>query len=257
MAFSFEDKTVLVTGASQGIGLAVAHAFARQGATLAILAENDGIHAAAREIAAATGRPVEALQCDIADRAAVYAAIAAFERIDVLVNNAGYQPTTPLIGATDQSDAEFRRVIDINVMGTYYVTRAALPMIPRGGRIIITSSIWGKTGAAGFSGYAASKHAVTGFMRSLAFELGPRGITVNAVCPGWVETEGSLWTLRAEAAALDMPVPDLIERYLGSQPIRGMMPPEAVAPTYLFLASSLAADITGQAFNVDRGSFIG
>ena len=162
-----------------------------------------------------------------------------------------------MIGATAATDEDFRRCIDINVMGTYYVTRAALPLMGRGGRIIITSSIWGKTGVAGFSGYAASKHAVAGFMRSLAYELGPMGITVNAVCPGWVETEGSMWTIRAEAAALGIPVPDLVDRYLGNQPIAGMMAPPAVAPTYLFLASPQAGDITGQAINVDRGSFIG
>lgn len=257
MQFDFTGKSILVTGASQGIGLAIAHGFAAAGADLAILAENDAIHDAARQINEACGRPVRAFQCDIADPAAVDAAISQIELLDVLVNNAGYQPATPIVGADEKTDADFRRCIDINVMGTYYITRAALPLMGRGGRIIITSSIWGKTGVAGFSGYAASKHAVTGFMRSLAYELGPLGITVNAVCPGWVETEGSMWTVRAEAAALGMTVPDLVERYLGAQPIRGMMAPADIAPTYLFLASPQAADITGQALNVDRGSFIG
>lgn len=253
----FTGRHVLITGASMGIGLAIARAFALAGADLTLIAENEPIHAAGAELAAACGRPVRALLCDIADRAAVYAAVGGLPAIDVLINNAGFQPMTPLPGATDASDEAFERCIAVNVLGTYYVTRAALPLMRRGGRIIVTSSIWGRTGAAGFSGYAASKHAVAGFMRSLALELGPLGITVNAVCPGWVETEGSMWTIRAEAAALGVPVPDLVARYLGAQPIPGMMQPEAVAPAYLFLASDGAADITGQMLNVDRGSFIG
>ncbi|MCF4165331.1 SDR family oxidoreductase [Zavarzinia compransoris] len=256
-AFDFTGRHVVITGASMGIGFAVARAFAAAGAALTILAETEAIEAAATALVDDFGRPVRALRCDIADRAAVHDAIGALPAIDVLINNAGYQPMTPLIGATDASDADFERCIAVNVLGTYHVTRAALPLMSRGGRIIVTSSIWGKTGAAGFSGYAASKHAVAGFMRSLAMELGPLGITVNAVCPGWVTTEGAMWTIRAEAADLGMPVSDLIARYLGDQPIPGMMPPDAVAPTYLFLASDGAGDITGQAFNVDRGSFIG
>lgn len=256
-AFDFTGRHVVITGASMGIGLAVAHGFAAAGADLTILAETGAVFAAGEELEAACARPVRALRCDIADRAAVYAAIGALPAIDVLINNAGFQPMTPLEGATEASDDAFARCIEVNVIGTYYVTRAALPLMGRGGRIIITSSIWGKTGCAGFSGYAASKHAVAGFMRSLAMELGPKGITVNSVCPGWVETEGSMWTIRAEAAELGIPVPELVDRYLGSQPIPGMMAPAAMAPTYLFLASDGAADITGQAFNVDRGSFIG
>lgn len=257
MSFDFTGRHVVITGASQGIGLAVAEAFAAAGARLTVMAENDAIHEAAAALARDTGRPVAGLQVDIADKTAVDAAFAGLTAIDVLINNAGYQPMTPLLGATAATDGDFERCIAVNVLGTYYVTRAALPLMGRGGRIIVTSSIWGKTGAPGFSGYAASKHAVAGFMRSLAMELGPAGITVNAVCPGWVETEGAMWTLRAEAADLGLPVGELIARYLGDQPLPGMMPPAAVAPTYLFLASPGAADITGQAFNVDRGSFIG
>ena len=121
----------------------------------------------------------------------------------------------------------------------------------------MTASIWGRTGAAGYSGYAASKHAVVGFMRSLAMEFGRDGITVNAVCPGLVETEGAMWTIRDEAAASGASVEAVVESHLRGQPIPGVMPTTAIAPMYLFLASEAAADITGQCFGVDRGSFIG
>lgn len=255
--FSFDGKSVLITGASQGIGLAIAEAFADAGADIAILAENDLIHKASADLERRFKRPVRALQCDISDQEQVRRSLAGIEKFDVVINNAGYQPATPISAAGGNVDAEFRKVIDVNVMGTYYVTREALPRIPRGGRIVMTASIWGRTGAAGYSGYAASKHAIVGIMRSLAMELGPAGITVNAVCPGWVETEGAMWTIRDEAAAAGVSVASLVDSYLQNQPIPGVMPTSALAPMYLFLASDAAADITGQCFGVDRGSFIG
>jgi len=257
ITFSFEGKSVLVTGASQGIGLAIANGFAKSGADLAILAENDRIFHAATELTSRYARPIKALKCDISNQEEVRSALADFERFDIVINNAGYQPATPIGDQGDAVEKEFRRVIDVNVMGTFYVTRATLPKVPSGGRIIMTSSIWGRTGAATYSGYAASKHAVIGFMRSLAMELGPRNITVNAVCPGWVDTEGAMWTVREEALGSGVSVETLIDSYLRGQPISGVMPTTALAGAYLFLASDAGADITGQCLGVDRGSFIG
>ena len=255
--FDFKGRRILVTGASRGIGEAIAHGFTSAGGEVTILAEDDGVGETARRIAQRTGRPVEALRCDIADEGEVRRALAGLTTIDVLINNAGYQPRTPLSDPSPEVDREFRRVIEVNVLGTYFVTRHALPLMGRGGRIILTSSIWGKTGAAEYSGYCASKHATLGFMRSLALELGPRGITVNAVCPGWVETEGAMWTVRQIAGETGRPPAALIQDYLRFQPIPGMMSPRDLAATYLFLASEGAGDITGQALNVDRGHFIG
>lgn len=170
--FDFGGKSVLVTGASRGIGRAIADAFAAAGAELAILAEDAGIEAAAQEIAQRCGRPVRALRCDIADRAAVAAALAALERIDVLVNNAGLERITPIAEPGPEVEATFARIIGVNILGSYYVTRDALPKLRRGGRIIFTASIWGRTAAAEFSAYCASKHAIVGLTRALALELG-------------------------------------------------------------------------------------
>jgi 3-hydroxybutyrate dehydrogenase len=255
--FDFTGRHILVTGASRGIGEAIAHGFSAAGGAVTILAEDDGVSRTAARIARDTGRPVSALRCDIADENAVEQALAAIGPLDVLVNNAGYQPRTPLDDPSPQVDLDFRRVIEVNLLGTYYVTRRVLPLMGRGGRLVLTSSIWGKTGAAQYSGYCASKHAVIGFMRSLALELGPRGITVNAVCPGWIETEGALWTVRQIAGETGREPADLIEEYLRAQPIPGMMAPRDLVATYLFLASDAAGDITGQALNVDRGHVIG
>ncbi len=253
----FKDKFVLVTGASMGIGLAVAKAFARSGADLAILAENDAIRSAADEIAAETRAPKHVFRCDISNQAAVAEAVGSLSRIDALINIAGYQPATPILDSGAEVDANFRRVMDVNVTGTWYVTREAVKRMGSSGKIVFTSSIWGKTAVAKFAGYVASKHATLGLMRSLAVELAPKGINVNAVCPGWVKTEGALWTMREEAKALGKTVDEYIGESLAWLPIPGMMEPEALAPMYLFLASELARDITGQAFNVDRGSYFG
>jgi NAD(P)-dependent dehydrogenase (short-subunit alcohol dehydrogenase family) len=253
----FQGKHVLVTGASMGIGLAVAKGFARAGATLSILAENDAIHSAAEEIAATGTRAANVLQCDIADAHAVAQSIGRLEKIDVLVNVAGYQPLTPILDPDPIVDENFRRVMDVNVNGAWHVTRAAIRRMERGGKIVFTSSIWGKIAVAEFAGYVASKHATLGLMRALAIELAPKGINVNAICPGWVGTEGALWTARIQAKASGKSLDGFLAEVTGEQLLPGLMAPEAMVPIYLFLASGLADDITGQAYNVDRGNTFG
>ena len=250
--FDFTGKRVLVTGASQGIGFAVARQFRAAGADTIILAETAEIFSAAERLAG-----VHPIRCDIADESQVLAAFSEIGALDVLVNNAGYQPRTPVGDISAAGLADFRRVLDINIVGTWLVTRAAAASMPRGGRIIMTSSIWGKTGAAEYAGYTASKHAVIGLARSLALELGHREITVNCICPGWVDTEGAMWTVRQIAAQQGRKAEALVDDYLRHQPLPGMMSIEDVASAYLFLASDAARDITGQAINVDRGHFIG
>jgi len=251
--FDFNGQLVLVTGASRGIGRGVAEAFALAGADLAILADDAGVFAAADEIGAASGRPVAALQCDISDRAAVAGALTGFDRIDVLVNNAGLERITPMAALDAESEAIFRRIIDINVLGTYYVTRDALPKIPRGGRIVFTASIWARTAAPEFSAYCASKHAVMGFMRSLAMELGPRGINVNAVAPGWVRTDASMLSLARMAEGSGRSEQEVLDEVMAAQSLPGLMEPRDVAGLYLFLASDAARNMTGQTINIDRG----
>lgn len=252
-AFDFSGRRVLVTGASHGIGFAVAEAFCRAGAELAVLSSTADIERAASELTARTGRAVTPLVCDIADRAAVRRSVGALPGLDVLVNNAGLERLTPIEEPGEEVERTFEQIVRINVTGTYFVTREALPLMGPGGSIVITSSVWGRSAEAGFAAYVASKHANIGFMRVLAKELGPRGIRVNAVCPGWVRTRAALRSLHevAERAATDEAA--MLDDILSAQALPGLMEPADVASTYLFLASDAAASVTGQAWNVDRG----
>lgn len=249
----FDGKHVVVTGASRGIGRAVAEAFASAGARLTILADDPAIALAAEEIARSGSATVSPIHCDIADSAAVQAAFAPLDAIDVLVNNAGLERLTPIRADGPAVLETYRRIIDINVNGSFWVTHAALPRMKQGGRIIFTASIWGKSVAAEFAAYCASKHAVIGLTRVLAKELGPDGINVNAVCPGWVRTEASMRSLRVMAERSGRPESELLEEIVGGQAMGGLMEPKDVVGSYLFLASDAAANVTGQAINVDRG----
>jgi NAD(P)-dependent dehydrogenase (short-subunit alcohol dehydrogenase family) len=252
-AFDFTGKRVLVTGASHGIGYAVAEGFVRAGAEVTILSSTKDIEDAAAKMTAATGRKVGAEICDITDRAAVRQSIGGVGALDILVNNAGLERLTPMYEEGDEVERLFARIIEINLIGTYYVTRQALTQMPEGSNIIITASIWSKSAAADFAAYVTSKHGNLGFMRVLAKELGPRNIRVNAVCPGWVKTRAALRSLSEVSARAEISEDDMLGQILSAQALPGLMEPDDVANLYLFLASDLASNITGQAVNVDRG----
>ncbi len=254
--FNFTGKRVLVTGASHGIGAAVATAFAEAGADLAILSSTKDIIATGKDIAAAAGRPVTAEVCDITDRAAVKRVVGSLGKLDVLVNNAGLELITPILEPGDEVERTFERIIQINVIGTYYVTREAVKSMQAGSSIVLTASVWGKTAAAEFSAYVTSKHANIGFMRTMAKELGPRGIRVNAVCPGWVKTRAAMRSLANMSKRSKRSEQDLLSELFATQCLTGLMEPEDVAGLYLFLASDAAKNITGQAYNVDRGEVL-
>jgi 3-hydroxybutyrate dehydrogenase len=244
---NFSGKTVLITGASRGIGLGIAEGFAAAGAQLHLLADHEQIF----DVAARLG--ATAYLADTTDAAAVAASLGRMPALDVLINNAGLERLTPLDDASPETAAIFTRILNVNVTGTYLVTRAALPKLGQGGRIISTSSVWGRVGEPLFGAYVASKHAVIGLTKTWAKELGPRGINVNAVAPGWVRTESALRSLSLMAARGGVEEDVLLDRILAGQALPGLMEPQDMAGVYMFLASPYAATITGQTIGADRG----
>ena len=244
----FTGSRVLVTGASRGIGLGVARAFLDAGATVTILAENAAVTEVGREIGA------DAIQADVTDIAAIAAALPQIGQIDVLVNNAGLERITPADDAAPDALALFRRIIEINVTGMAIVTAHALPAMPRGARIVNTASIWGRVSEPLFGAYVASKHGVIGLTKTWAKELGPRGIRVNAVAPGWVRTEAAVRSARVLAARTGRSEGEIIGDVEGAQSLGGgLMEPEDIVGAYLFLGGTASVNITGQTLGIDRG----
>lgn len=247
--YGLEGKRVLLTGAAGGIGRALAAAFAAQGAAL-ILVDRD---AAGLDVLASTLGASVVRHCDLGSDDAVAALAAQVGRIDVLVNNAGTEHATPLADDNPAAMSRWAALLDNNVTGMVRLTRALLPQLPRGASVINQSSIWGLSAVADYSAYVASKHAVIGLTRSLAFELAPRGVRVNAVCPGWVRTEAAMRTLHAMAAQRGV-APQVVEQEIvARQALPQMLEPADLAGMFLFLASADSAALTGQAFSVSHG----
>jgi 3-hydroxybutyrate dehydrogenase len=245
-----DNKTVLITGASRGIGEGLAEAFVNAGALVHVLAEDDAVMAVAKRLGA-TGHVA-----DITDEKAIARVFSNMPRLDVLINNAGLERMTPLADRDQTTLAVFRRIIEVNIVGTTIVTQAALDKLGSGGSIINTSSVWGRAVEPMFGAYVSSKHAILGLTKTWARELGPRGIRVNAVCPGWVKTESSLRSASVIAARSGKSEAAVIEAVEAVQCLPGgFMQPQDIAGAYLFLASDLSANVTGQSLGVDRGEF--
>ncbi|MBD9596907.1 SDR family oxidoreductase [Ensifer sp. ENS05] len=252
--FDYSGASVVVTGASRGIGFAVAEGYAMAGADVLIVSSGSDISSVAEDLTRRAKRLVRGAVADISDGKQLAHVFDGIGRIDVLVNNAGLELMTPVDDLSDQVESDFRRIVDINITGTFLTTRLAVPyMTGKGASIINTSSIWGRTSEAGFSAYAASKHATMGLTRTLAKELAPRGIRVNAVCPGWVRTVASMRSLARMSDLTGRTEEDLLAEITANQILPGLMEPADMASAYLFLSSSAAGNITGQGLMVDRG----
>jgi 3-oxoacyl-[acyl-carrier protein] reductase len=241
-----EGRVALVTGGGRGIGRAIAVRLAREGARVAIsYRSNDAAAEETVELVRKAGVECETFKGDVASLEDVEALMKgvgeAFGAVEILVNNAGTTRDNILLR---MKDAEFDEVLATNLKGTYLCTRAALRGMVRArwGRIVNISSVVGLLGNAGQANYAASKAGIIGFTKSVAREVAGRGITANAVAPGYVETE------------LTGVLPENIkEQILGQVPMGRLGEPEEIAEVVMFLAGECAAYVTGQTIAVDGG----
>ncbi|ROT97695.1 SDR family NAD(P)-dependent oxidoreductase [Histidinibacterium lentulum] len=246
-----EGRTALVTGAARGIGHAIAAALARHGARVALAdLDGDATAAAAARIPGARACVLDVTDADATER--VLDALAADGWTpDIVVPNAGILLLAP---ATDIAPDEFRKVLEVNLTGAFVTARAAARRMGEGGRIVFTSSLFGIRGGSGNAAYAASKFGMVGLMESMAADLAPRGIRVNAVAPGQIQTE---MIEKLVATRLEQGLPDPRERLIARIPMGRMGTPEEVAGAYVYLASSLANYVTGQTLVVDGGWQVG
>src|SRR5687768_15264060 len=254
-------KIALITGGGRGIGRAIAIAFAREGANIAVAARtSQQVEEVASEIQGEFGVEAAPFVVDVSDAAAVKTlfgdVVKKFGRgADILVNNAGIAESAALHKTDDEL---WRRHIEVNLSGTFYFMRAAVPsMVQKGwGRVINIASIAGKTGAPYIAAYSASKHGIVGLTRSVALEVANKGVTVNAICPGYVDTEMTTRGIENITARTGKSADDALAAIKRMSPQNRLVTAEEVASLALLLASEDGRGITGQAINVDGGTVL-
>jgi NAD(P)-dependent dehydrogenase (short-subunit alcohol dehydrogenase family) len=261
----FDGRVALVTGAASGIGRATALRLASEGAAVAVVDRDESGAAETVALVRAAGGRAEAFRCDVASSAAITTTVAAIAAslgaVDVLVNVAGIGDTAGLEGIAGISDERWNAVLAVNLSGPFYLSRAVVPaMIERGrGAIVNVSSLAGRSKSAmGGIAYSSSKAGLLGLTRHLAFDYGPRGIRVNAICPGGVDTP-MLRAAGVREARSDAEQEARLARMAAYQyfmPIKRISQPEEQAAAIAFLASDEASYINGVALDVNGGLFM-
>jgi NAD(P)-dependent dehydrogenase (short-subunit alcohol dehydrogenase family) len=257
MSSGLEGRVAAITGGTAGIGLAIAAALLAQGARVALMARSRERGAAAVASLGADDRALFVAgdatnQSDV--ESFVDAAVARFGRLDILVNNAG--GALDLQPIVDLSDEEWDRVMKWNLYSTFWATRRALKvMLPaRWGRVINISSVEGKHGKAVFTPYTAAKHAINGFTKSVAREVGTDGVTVNAICPGLVITDIIRSNGPATAETMGMTFDEMVAMFSRDSALQRPVTVEEVAALAVLLASEAGSGITGAIMSVDGGT---
>jgi NAD(P)-dependent dehydrogenase (short-subunit alcohol dehydrogenase family) len=252
-------RTAVVTGGGRGIGAAVARELAARGAAVLVAARTHGEVEAVAAALRAGGHAAHAATCDVTDpasvRALAAAAAQALGRVDILVNNAGIATSAPVRAISLE---DWNRVLAVNATGTFLCAQAFVAgmVARRWGRIVNVASVAGRTGAPYIAAYAASKHAVLGFTRSLAAEVARDGVTVNAVCPGYVETDMTRESVRRVVEKTGLGEAAAIEKIRALSPQHRLLDPDEVAYAVAALCHERARGINGQAIVIDGGGLL-
>lgn len=249
-------KVALVTGGGTGIGKAISKTFIKNGARVAIASRNPSHLETASEELGALRLELLPIRMDVRKKGEVQRATTRVAEtwgpIDILVNNAGLSGMNPI---DDPDDSRWYDILETNLTGLYLITKEALKTMKdhSNGRIINISSVLGKFGVQGYTAYCASKHGVIGFTKALALEVAGRGITVNTICPGWVDTEMARVGINESARYQGTTAEEFIRQAVEATPIKRFLEAEEVADLALYLASEKASGITGQAINICGG----
>lgn len=252
---SLQGRTAVVTGGGRGIGAAVAFALSEAGARVVVAArsrvEIESLAQALRE----RGRDVVPEACDVTNPASVHALAKAAGKADILVNNAGVASSAPLKAIALE---DWNRLFAVNATGTFLCTQAFVPgMVERGwGRVVNVASVAGLTAGPYIAAYAASKHAVLGFTRAVAAEVAASGVTVNAVCPGYVNTEMTRQSVKRIMEKTGKSQEAALQAILERSPQKRLVEPEEVAHAVLSLCDEGARGINGQAIVIDGGGLL-
>jgi len=251
---NLNGKVALITGGGTGIGKSIARKLGREGARVAICGRTEATLRKAEEDLWSENIVVDQFVCDVSVlgqvEAMVQALTAGSGSIHILVNNAGALEDTPLDPPNDEG---WDRVIRTNLDGVYFVTSRVVSHMPERGRIINISSVLGKIGSPGAAAYCASRHGVIGFTRAAALELAPRKITVNAICPGWVETDLAKIVMGRAAGNLGISYEEFRRNALNEVPLGEMIQPEEIASLIQYLTGPASNNITGQAYSLCGG----
>lgn len=249
-------RGAVVTGGGRGIGAAIARALAAEGARVVVAARTTGEVERVADGIVEAGGSAWATTCDVTDSTSVDGLVDAAEerlgQVDILINNAGVAHAASVAHTTLE---DWRRMLDVNATGTFLATRAFLPsMMERGwGRVVNIASVAGLAGDRYISAYAAAKHAVVGFTRSAAAEAAPKGVTVNAVCPGYVDTDLTRQSIARIVVKTGRSEEEALEAILATSPQHRLIEPEEVARVVVQLCREESSDVNGQAIVIDGG----
>jgi NAD(P)-dependent dehydrogenase (short-subunit alcohol dehydrogenase family) len=256
MAHRLQNQVAIITGASRGIGLSIAQAYAAEGAKLCLIATDEKRLQDVKESLSLSADQIMTLGVNVTDRAACFQAVdqvvKKFGRVDILVNNAGVYRAKSFL---DYLPEDFQDMLDVNLFGVLNFMQACLPGMQerKHGRIINMASTAGKWGSRNQSAYNVSKHAVVGITRCVALEASPYAVTVNAICPGFIQTD-MVEELKAQVSqSTGLSPDDMVKAALTRVPLGRVLNPSEIAGLAVYLGSAESSGMTGQSIHVDGG----